>query len=252
MEYIWGNIIYWLCCCKKVALQDQNIWKKGIFHRKELQYMASLSLRDRDVCVWENVGILGNTRSSYRRNEGMTAAERYIIWHFQINRSAVCYSPSLIAITQLWFKTQPVHGSCYSCCSKHTMFDWSLAGHMHWLTDRDVIYSTVPLCLFVLNRKMSCDSHRGWAGKERRAPPIKTLHLKTNNFAVPLLLMVISGKCSAETSHQWLLLRQIFLKAKPHLCITWQNLRDLELRSQLFTKVNSSCMRAAPCLSHKL
>lgn len=53
-----------------------------------------------------------------------------------------------------------------SCCSKHTMFDWSLSGKMYWLTDKDVIYCC---SLFVLNREMSNDSPHVWAEKGESA-----------------------------------------------------------------------------------
>lgn len=133
--------------------------QKGNYNRKELpDKLLETGL--------ENMGILGNTSSGCRRNKWVIAAERYIIWHFQINRSAFCYSLSLIAITQLCFKIQPVRGSFYSCCSKHTMFDWSLSGKTHWLTDKDVIYCS---SLFVLHREMSSDKSPclNVEGKER-------------------------------------------------------------------------------------
>ena len=146
------------------------------------------------------MGILGNTRSSYRRNEGMIAAERYIIRHFQINRSAFCYSPSLIAVTQLWFKIQPVHGSCYS--SKHTMFDWSLWGNTCWPTDRDVSYS---LC--VLNRKMSCDSDRGWAERERDREREREERHRLKLFINRLITL----QCPYCLVDRWFLLLQFWL-----------------------------------------
>lgn len=121
--------------------------KQAFFYRKELQNkLLQTSL--------ENIGILVNTRSGYRRNKWMIAAECYIIWLLQINRSAFCYFLSLIAITQFWLKIQPVYGSFCHCRSKHTTFDWSLSGKMYWLTDRDMIYCSR---LFVLNKEISCD-----------------------------------------------------------------------------------------------
>lgn len=46
-----------------------------------------------EMHVCEDMGKLGNTGLGYRRNKWMIAAEPYIMWHFQINRSAVLLLP---------------------------------------------------------------------------------------------------------------------------------------------------------------
>ena len=77
-----------------------RLWKKFVWAGNN-DFPSSLSPNWR--YVW---GKLGDARSDCRRNPWAIAAEPQIIWHVQINRSALCYSLPLIVKTQSWFETQ--------------------------------------------------------------------------------------------------------------------------------------------------
>lgn len=113
------------------------------------------------VCVRENMGKLGNTRSGYRRKSmsdcswtlyNMTFSNKQRERQRESSKMQISLSlslrPSLIAKTQLWFNTQPVHGAFSSTLQLlfQTHNVWSVLSQgekkkkVYWLTDSDAIY----------------------------------------------------------------------------------------------------------------